>query len=64
MRRPTPIASGWFQGAILTYLFGFTVLGILAFLTYYPNRSEPPAAGGPEQPVRLYMIEPTGVVRR
>ena len=42
MRRPMPIASGWFQGAILTYLFGFTVLGILAFLTYY---QQPPIPG-------------------
>lgn len=29
-----PISSWWFQGAILTYLLGFTILGILAYLTY------------------------------
>ena len=34
MKRPMPISSWWLQGAILTYLFGFAVLGILAYLTY------------------------------
>lgn len=34
-----PISSGWFQGAILTYLIGFTVLGVLAYLVY---RDQPP----------------------
>jgi nitric oxide reductase subunit B len=29
-----PISSWWFQGALLTYLVGFTVLGILAHLVY------------------------------
>lgn len=38
-RQPMPISSRWFQGAILTYLFGFTVLGILAYLVY---RDQPP----------------------
>src|SRR6516225_5753623 len=33
-RRPMPISRWWFQGAILTYLFGFTVLGLLAYLAY------------------------------
>jgi nitric oxide reductase subunit B len=33
-RKPMPISRWWFQGAILTYLCGFTVLGILAYLTY------------------------------
>ena len=42
MRRPMPIGSGWFQGAILTYLFGFTVLGILAWLVY---QEQPPIPG-------------------
>lgn len=42
MRKPMPIGSGWFQGAILTYLFGFTVLGILAWLAYY---EQPPTPG-------------------
>ena len=33
-RRSMLISRWWLQGAILTYLFGFTVLGILAYLTY------------------------------
>jgi len=38
-REPMPISSLWFQGAVLTYLFGFTVLGLLAYLVY---RDQPP----------------------
>jgi nitric oxide reductase subunit B len=38
-REPMPISSGWFQGAVLTYLIGFTVLGVLAYLVY---RDQPP----------------------
>jgi nitric oxide reductase subunit B len=38
-RQPMLISSVWFQGAMLTYLFGFTVLGILAYLVY---RDQPP----------------------
>ena len=34
-----PISSRWFQGAVVTYLLGFTVLGILAYLVY---RDQPP----------------------
>ncbi len=33
-RRMPEISSAWFQGSILTYLFGFTVLGIIAYLVY------------------------------
>ena len=33
-REPMPISSRWFQGAVLTFLLGFTVLGILAYLVY------------------------------
>jgi nitric oxide reductase subunit B len=29
-----PIASGWFQGAILTFIIGFSILGALAYLAY------------------------------
>jgi nitric oxide reductase subunit B len=39
MRRPLPISSVWVQAAVLTYLFGFTVLGVLAYLIY---RDQPP----------------------
>lgn len=46
-RRPLPIGSGWFQGAILTYLFGFTVLGILTFLTYQKQPPIPGRVSGP-----------------
>ncbi len=38
-RHPLPISRRWFQGALLTYLFGFSVLGILAYLVY---RDQPP----------------------
>jgi nitric oxide reductase subunit B len=38
-RQPMPISSRWFQGAVLTYLIGFTVLGVLAYLVY---RDQPP----------------------
>jgi nitric oxide reductase subunit B len=41
-RQPMPISSRWFQGAVLTYLVGFTVLGILAYLVY---RDQPPMPG-------------------
>jgi nitric oxide reductase subunit B len=34
-----PISNRWFQGAVLTYLVGFTVLGMLAYLVY---RDQPP----------------------
>jgi nitric oxide reductase subunit B len=34
-----PISNRWFQGAVVTYLIGFTVLGILAYLVY---RDQPP----------------------
>ena len=37
-RRTLPISSLWFQGAILTYLAGFTILGVLAYLTYRISR--------------------------
>ena len=33
-QRMMPISSRWFQGAMVTYLIGFTVLGILAYLVY------------------------------
>jgi nitric oxide reductase subunit B len=36
------ISRWWFQGALLTYLVGFSVLGILAYLTY---RDQPPMPG-------------------
>ena len=38
-REPMPISSRWFQRAVLTYLVGFTVLGILTYLVY---RDQPP----------------------
>ena len=38
-RRPMPISSRWFQGAVLTSLIGFTVPGVLAYLVY---RDQPP----------------------
>jgi nitric oxide reductase subunit B len=34
-----PISARWFQGAMLTYLIGFTVRGVLAYLVY---RDQPP----------------------
>ena len=41
-RKSMPISSLWFQGAIFTYLFGFTVLGVLAYLVY---RDQPQILG-------------------
>lgn len=38
-RHALPISSWWFQGAILTYAIGFSVLGILAYLVY---QDQPP----------------------
>ena len=38
-QRMMPISSRWFQGAVVTYLIGFTVLGILAYMVY---RDQPP----------------------
>lgn len=38
-RQLMPISSRWWQGAVLTYLVGFTVLGVLAYLVY---RDQPP----------------------
>jgi nitric oxide reductase subunit B len=38
-RQLMPISRRWFQGAILTYLIGFTVLIVLAYLVY---RDQPP----------------------
>ena len=38
-KKMMPISSRWFQGAVVTYLLGFTVLGILAYLVY---RDQPP----------------------
>jgi nitric oxide reductase subunit B len=34
LRQKMPISRLWLQGALLTYLVGFTILGILAYLTY------------------------------
>jgi nitric oxide reductase subunit B len=34
MRRELPISRWWMQGAILTYLVGFCILGFLAYLGY------------------------------
>ncbi len=43
-----PISSAWFQAAIITYVFGFTILGICAWLVYsqrapIPERVATPA---------------------
>jgi nitric oxide reductase subunit B len=39
LKRRLLVPSGWWQAAILVMLFGFTILGILAYLTY---TDEPP----------------------
>ena len=41
-RRAMPISAWWMQGAILTYLVGFCILGILAYLGY---QEQPPLPG-------------------
>src|SRR5512138_3669743 len=38
-REPLRISSLWFQGAILTYLIGFSILGVLAYVVY---QEQPP----------------------
>ena len=48
-RRPLLIARGWVQAAGLVFLFGFFVLGLLAYRTY---QAEPPV------PVRV--VDPDG----
>ena len=37
-----PVSPWWLQGAILTYLVGFCILGILAYLGY---QQQPPIPG-------------------
>lgn len=44
-----PISSAWFQAAIITYVFGFTILGICAYLVY---------SQGPPIPTRV--VTPAG----
>jgi nitric oxide reductase subunit B len=41
-RKEMPISSWWLQGAILTYLVGFSILGVLAYLAY---QKQPPIPG-------------------
>jgi len=38
-RESMPISSSWFQGAIITYLIGFTVLALLAYSRQYLQES-------------------------
>lgn len=38
-RRPLLVSRGWVQAAALVFLFGFFVLGLLAYRTY---QAEPP----------------------
>ncbi|MCL5742583.1 MAG: hypothetical protein M1541_01460, partial [Acidobacteria bacterium] len=40
--RTLPISSWWFQGAIITYIVGFAILGINAYLVY---SQQPPIPG-------------------
>jgi hypothetical protein len=42
MKRAMPISSRWWQGDILTCLFGFANSGILAYLT---DADQPPIPG-------------------
>lgn len=48
-----PISRGWFQCAILTYLAGFTILGILAYLTY---SEQPPIPGAVTSPAGVTLF--------
>ncbi len=41
-RRPMLISRWWLQGAILTYLIGFLILGALAYMMY---SNQPPIPG-------------------
>ena len=42
LRQKMPISSWWLQGAVLTYLIGFSILGVLTYLAY---QQEPPIPG-------------------
>ncbi|MBZ5551579.1 MAG: cbb3-type cytochrome c oxidase subunit I [Acidobacteriia bacterium] len=41
-RQSMPISPRWLQGAILTYIVGFSILGVLAYLVY---QRQPPIPG-------------------
>lgn len=47
-RRPLLVASGWLQAAVLVFLFGFFVLGILAYRTYVAGPPIPEQVIGPD----------------
>ena len=40
-RRDRLIAKGWIQGVALVMLFGFTVMGLLAYRTYTNSMPQP-----------------------
>jgi len=46
-KRKLLVPAGWWQAALLVMLFGFTVLGILAYLTYTDEPPIPTAVVGP-----------------
>jgi nitric oxide reductase subunit B len=50
-KRKLLVAKGWIQAAVIVFLFGFTVLGILAYRTY---TDEPPIPGR--------VVDPSGNV--
>ncbi|MEO6991751.1 MAG: cbb3-type cytochrome c oxidase subunit I [Candidatus Baltobacteraceae bacterium] len=50
-RRRLLVPSGWWQAGILVILFGFTILGILAYLTYVD-----------EPPIPTTVVDPSGNV--
>ncbi len=47
-RGSMPISSRWAQGAILTYVVGFCILGILAYLVYADQPPIPGRVTGPD----------------
>ncbi len=66
-RREMPISRWWLQGAILTYLVGFCILGILAYLAY---QEQPPlpvrvtGAGGETLMKRADIVDGMNVFER
>ncbi len=51
VKRNLLVPSGWWQAAVLVVLFGFTILGILAYLTYTDEPPIPREVVGPTKRV-------------
>ena len=64
-RRPMVISPLWLQGVILTFVFGFAVLGYLALRVYQDHAPVPGKRGFRDGPDRLHRRgHPPGPARR